>query len=78
MYRLIRPWLFRLDAERAHGLTLQTIRLAGNLPGLSGFVRGWFNGPDRTVEVFGLKFNNPVGLAAGYDKDGLGWGGLGC
>jgi len=78
MYRLIRPWLFRLDAERAHGLTLQTIRLAGNLPGLSGFVRGWFNGPDRMVEVFGLKFNNPVGLAAGYDKDGLGWRGLAC
>lgn len=34
--------------------------------------------PDYPVEAFGLRFNNPIGLAAGYDKDGIGWRGLAC
>jgi dihydroorotate dehydrogenase len=78
MYRLIQPWLFRLDPERAHGLTIHLMRLAGSLPGISGFIRGWFNGPELPVEIFGLRFKNPVGLAAGYDKDALAWRGLAC
>jgi dihydroorotate dehydrogenase len=76
MYRLIRPFLFRLDPEQAHGLTLNLIRLAGALPPVRALLRAWYAGPDKPVSAFGLTFRNPVGLAAGYDKDGLGWHGL--
>ena len=78
MYPAFRSLLFRLDPERAHALTLNLMRLVGGLPPLGGLVRGWFAAPPRPVQVFGLGFANPVGLAAGYDKDGLGWRGLAC
>jgi dihydroorotate dehydrogenase len=78
MYTLIRPLLFRLDPERAHGLTLNLVRIAGAFPPLRTGLRAWFTVPQKPVQVFGLKFFNPVGLAAGYDKDGLGWKGLAC
>ncbi len=77
MYRkFIRPLLFRLDPEQAHILTIQLLRLAGILPPVRGALRGMFSARGQvgcTVEVLGLKFSNPVGLAAGYDKDGLAW-----
>lgn len=78
MYGAIRPLLFRLEPERAHDLTIQLLRLAGALPPVNAFLRAYFRGPDHPVELFGLKFRNPVGLAAGYDKDGLAWRGLAC
>lgn len=76
IYRSIRPLLFRLDPEQVHGLTLDLIRLAGALPPVRSFLRRYFAAPQRPVQAFGLTFSNPVGLAAGYDKDGLGWCGL--
>jgi dihydroorotate dehydrogenase len=76
MYPLFRPLLFRLDPETAHALTLRLIRLAGRLPPVRGFLRLMFRVPSRPVRAFGLTFANPVGLAAGYDKDALGWRGL--
>ena len=78
MYPFFRSLLFRLDPERAHGLTLGLVRLAGALPALRALLRLWFEAPKRPVDVFGLHFTNPLGLAAGYDKDGLGWRGLAC
>ncbi|UPG87094.1 quinone-dependent dihydroorotate dehydrogenase [Luteibacter aegosomatis] len=67
MYDLIRPLLFALDAETAHGLTLYASDVAwrSNLSGL-------INKPpaDLPVTVFGIRFPNPVGLAAGLDKNG--------
>jgi len=67
MYALARPFLFCLDAERAHDLGLTAIEAA---------YRTGFNpllaakpAPDP-IEVFGLRFDNPVGLAAGLDKNG--------
>ena len=78
MYRLIRPLLFRLDAEQAHGLTLAGLRAAGRF-GLSRWLlRSLFelDDPRLEVEAFGLRFKNPVGLAAGYDKNGLAISGL--
>ena len=62
-YRMIRPALFKLDAERAHGLALAMLKLipAGS-PGQVG-------GPLQT-QVAGLTFANPLGMAAGFDKDG--------
>jgi dihydroorotate dehydrogenase len=75
MYRLFRPFLFRLDPESAHQLTLQLLRLGG-LPPFNAILRAMYTAPDKPVEAFGLKFKNPVGLAAGYDKDGVAIGGL--
>jgi dihydroorotate dehydrogenase len=77
MYRLfLRPLLFRLEPERAHTVTINLMRLVGSLPGLPALLRAWYRAPSRPVEAFGLDFPNPVGLAAGYDKDGLAWRGL--
>ncbi len=78
MYLFFRSLLFRLNPEHAHALTLQMIRLAGQVPPVRGLLKAWFAAPQRPVEAFGLCFSNPVGLAAGYDKDGLGWRGLAC
>lgn len=78
MYTVFRALLFRLDPERAHALTLGLLRLVGKLPPLAAFVRACFATADKPVQAFGLEFTNPVGLAAGYDKDGLAWRGLAC
>jgi len=75
MYSLFRPLLFKLDPETAHALTLQLIRL-GHYQPLAAVLRAVYAAPERPVEAFGLKFKNPVGLAAGYDKDGLAFRGL--
>jgi len=78
LYPLFRALLFRLEPERAHNLTLNLIRIAGIIQPMGAILQAWFEGPKRPVKVFGLNFANPVGLAAGYDKDGLGWRGLAC
>ena len=78
LYRLARPWIFRLDPEQAHRATLLLLHLAGRtLPGQLA-MRALFPPrlASRRVHAFGLDFANPVGLAAGYDKDGLAWRGL--
>ncbi len=75
MYPFIRPLLFRLDPERAHTLTLQLIRLGRYQP-LTAVLQALYAAPEKPVEAFGLKFKNPVGLAAGYDKDGIAFRGL--
>ncbi len=66
-YSLLRPLLFRLEAETAHHVTLKALRVA------HGFgVASLSTGPalDAPREVMGLRFPNPVGLAAGLDKNG--------
>ncbi len=71
MYKiLVRPILFLLDPEKVHHLTFSLIRFFGKL-GLSGLFRSFFIIENKALEreVFGLKFKNPVGLAAGFDKD---------
>lgn len=76
MYPALRPLLFRLDPEFAHALTIQLLRLAGAVPGVVPLLQSWLRVPSEPVEAFGLNFANPLGLAAGYDKDGLAWRGL--
>jgi dihydroorotate dehydrogenase len=79
LYPFSRSLLFRLDPETAHGLSLQAVARVGRVPGLRALVASQFTVPDaEPVEVFGLRFPNRVGLAAGYDKDGDGWRGLAC
>ncbi|MTI29439.1 quinone-dependent dihydroorotate dehydrogenase [Xanthovirga aplysinae] len=72
MYKnLIRPFLFRMAPEKAHHFTFNTIQKLFKLPGVSSFCRQLYCVSDKRLEreVFGLKFPNPVGLAAGLDKD---------
>lgn len=63
LYRLLRPALFALDAEKAHGLALNSLRLlpAGKPAPASG---------PLACTVAGIRFPNPLGMAAGFDKDG--------
>lgn len=71
MYKIfVRPFLFLLDAERAHHLTFSIIRFLSKI-GFSGIFRGTYSISDKRLEreVFGIRFKNPVGLAAGFDKD---------
>ncbi|MGI4860476.1 MAG: quinone-dependent dihydroorotate dehydrogenase [Janthinobacterium lividum] len=67
LYPLVRRPLFRLDAERAHHLTLAALGAAGRA-GLSGCIAG--RAIKAPVTVMGLRFENAVGLAAGLDKEG--------
>lgn len=77
MYTRFRPLIFRLPPEAAHTLTLALLRLAGATAVGRWAIRTIFAPLEsRPVRAFGLTFPNPVGLAAGYDKDGLGWRGL--
>jgi dihydroorotate dehydrogenase len=69
MYRFFRSLLFRLEPETAHRLTLQAIRVAGNVPLSRWLLTQLYKAPAAPVQAFGLTFKNPVGLAAGYDKD---------
>src|SRR3990172_10814985 len=80
IYQRLRPLLFRLDPERAHALTLRLLAAAGGLAPLRAWLRRVFclEDPGLSVEAFGLKFPNPLGLAAGYDKDGAALAGLAC
>ena len=78
VYPLFRSVLFKLDPERAHHLTLDLIRLAGSIQPVRWLLRQLYSVPEQPVQAFGLKFPNPIGLAAGYDKDGKGWRGLAC
>ena len=67
MYGIIRSWLFRQDAERTHEFALGILKRWHNTP-LSLF---WKQSvPDKPCEVMGIRFPNPVGLAAGLDKNG--------
>ena len=74
-YAVLRPLLFTLDAERAHRLTIRALRLKPSFVAPA-------SSPRLAVDLAGLRFPNPVGLAAGFDKDahvpdailGLGFG----
>ncbi len=68
--------LFRLPPERAHALTLRVLSLAGAASPLRGLLAWLYRAPPYPVRAFGLEFPNPVGLAAGYDKDGIAIHGL--
>jgi dihydroorotate dehydrogenase len=70
-YALARPALFALDAERAHRLTLAALDCVAGAPILRMLATGALAGaPVRDpVDLLGLRFPNPVGLAAGLDKD---------
>lgn len=76
MYRLFRSLLFRLDPETTHQLTLNALRIGGNFSPSRWFLTQLYKTPAKPVQAFGLTFKNPVGLAAGYDKNALAINGL--
>jgi dihydroorotate dehydrogenase len=72
MYKLlIRPILFWFDPEEVHYFTFSLIRILSKIPGFPSLFKSLYLVNDKRLEreVFGLKFKNPVGLAAGFDKD---------
>jgi len=71
MYKKLRPILFKLDPEQAHTLTFDLLNRTRYLFGSQWLLRQIFKAPPKPVQSFGLTFPNPVGLAAGYDKDAL-------
>jgi dihydroorotate dehydrogenase len=81
-YGAARPLLFSFDSERVHRLSVSGLRIAGSNPigrALLG-VMGGVGRHARPIEVLGLRFRNPVGLGAGFDKDAValrGWAALG-
>ena len=72
MYKLlVRRILFLFDPEKIHDFIFSSIRNLFKIPGLKSIVKLSYssNNPKLEKELFGLKFKNPVGLAAGFDKD---------
>ncbi len=70
---VIRPLLFKFSPERIHNLVFVCLRIANSIPGVSLIIKKAFELKDSSLqrEVFGIKFPNPVGLAAGLDKDAV-------
>jgi len=72
MYFLLKPVLFKFDPEKVHHLVTAGLKLFNRVPGGAALSRALWHIKDPKLEreVFGLKFENPVGLAAGFDKNG--------
>ncbi len=74
MYQsILRPILFKFDPEKVHYFIFSVVKKISKVPGFSGLFRALYNVEDKSLEreVFGLKFKNPVGLAAGFDKNAV-------
>jgi dihydroorotate dehydrogenase len=70
--KFAKPFLFRLSAETAHHLVIGGMRVFGKMPGGTQLLRGIYGVapmPELAVDLFGIHFPNPIGLAAGLDKD---------
>jgi dihydroorotate dehydrogenase len=69
---LVRPFLFSFDPEWVHYFSLNALRLINKIPLLRWLLRKIYSyeNPALEKELFGIKFKNPVGLAAGFDKNG--------
>lgn len=67
------PYLTRYDAEKIHYVVMNTLKTACAIPLMPSILRLIFEKKDARLErkVFGLRFKNPVGLAAGFDKNGV-------
>ncbi|MFD2727455.1 quinone-dependent dihydroorotate dehydrogenase [Hyunsoonleella rubra] len=74
MYKaLLRPIFFAFDPEKIHHFTFSLVKFTSKIPGFPGLFRSLYLIDDKRLEreVFGLKFKNPVGLAAGFDKNAV-------
>lgn len=71
MYRFIKPFLFKIDPEKIHHLIVKMTLLAAKVPGFNSLLKSYYTvtSPKLARTVFGIKFPNPVGLGAGFDKN---------
>ncbi len=78
--RLIRPILFLFDPETAHHLVFSMLKVAFKVPGISSLVKSCygFKGKNLSKTVMGITFPNPIGLAAGFDKNAMLFEELSC
>lgn len=68
--KVVRPVLFNFDSEEIHNRTLHTLGVLSRNPLGAEFLSSFFGSPALPVNLWGLRFPNPVGLAAGMDKQG--------
>lgn len=78
MYKLIRKGLFALDAEQAHNTTIKLLRAMSKLPKNGGMNMLFPKPKDNPTTCMGITFKNPIGLAAGADKNGEAIDGFGA
>jgi dihydroorotate dehydrogenase len=72
MYKsFIRPLFFLFQPEFIHEVTFKIIKIGFFIPGFSQIITNIYKSPDLNREVFGLNFKNPIGLAAGFDKNAV-------
>lgn len=71
MYVLLKKALFLLSAEKAHSLTMYLLQIGFKIPGVKNIIRNLFTISSKKIEqtLWGITFPNPVGLAAGFDKN---------
>ncbi|TFF38749.1 quinone-dependent dihydroorotate dehydrogenase [Mucilaginibacter psychrotolerans] len=71
MYQLLKPLLFKFDPENVHYFVTRNLKRFNKVPGGTAISKAIWASDDKQLErdVFGLKFKNPVGLAAGFDKN---------
>ena len=71
MYELIKPLLFKFDPESIHHVVTGGLRRVNRIWGVKSLLKSLYQFEDKRLErvVMGLKFKNPVGLAAGFDKN---------
>jgi dihydroorotate dehydrogenase len=79
MYRLLKPFLFSLQPEKAHHFTFGLLKFGAKMPFMGSILRSIYckDHPKLKKKLFGLEFSNPVGLAAGLDKDAIAFEELG-
>ncbi len=76
--KVMRPWFFRMDSERAHEVGVTMMSTLGRISPLCRAMEAWHRLPAnrfKPVKAFGLEFPNTVGLAAGFDKHATAWPG---
>jgi len=79
LYKIAKPLLFRMDPEAAHHLIVDGMGAASRVPGVSPLLSAMWGTkavPELAVDLFGLHFHHPVGLAAGLDKNAKAVSGL--
>lgn len=79
MYKLFRPLLFLLSTENAHKLVVFFLKITKYIPGLPALLRCIFTVKNKKLqrELFGITFKNPIGFAAGFDKNAVVYNQLG-
>lgn len=70
MYNLLRRFLFLFDAEKVHHFSMNALKFICSIPGMKSLLKKMYVPENKSTTVFNITFKNPVGLAAGFDKNG--------